>query len=136
MKAAGQEFSHGSENTTCSVCKAYMRIRRKEKGLKRQQRKSVEGEGTEEEGIQQQQQRVVILARMLVNFKAEARMNAQNSWWVCELLVADCLKRMAPSRIGACDAVVVQLAARQEAMERWFAGAGRVGGRCCTHAKM
>ena len=30
-KIIGQEFSPCSENTTCSVCKACMRIRRKEK---------------------------------------------------------------------------------------------------------
>ena len=30
-KIVGQEFSLCSENTTCSVCKAFMRIRRKEK---------------------------------------------------------------------------------------------------------
>ena len=47
---------------------------------------------TEEDEMRQWQQRMKTMTDMIRKIKAKDRMDADNSWWVSELLAADCMK--------------------------------------------
>ena len=54
---------------------------------------------TEEEEMQQQE-RMKTMSDMTRKIKAKDRMDVNNSWWVNELLAADCWKGRGSTRIG------------------------------------
>ena len=60
---------------------------------------SMHEESTEGEGMKRQQ-RMKIMKNMTKKIGSEGRKGAERRWWVAELLVADCEKRLAPSRKG------------------------------------
>ena len=49
-------------------------------------------EGSTEEEEMKQQQRMKVMRDMTKKTKSKGRMDANNSWWVSELLAADCEK--------------------------------------------
>ena len=56
-----------------------------------QRRQSMHEDSTEEEEMKRQQ-RMKVMKDMTKNIKAKGKMDANNSWWVSELLAADCEK--------------------------------------------
>ena len=71
VKIAGQEFTVGSEKIGCNDSKAYRKVRRRRKRWSSNKNESCEGYDKE---------------------NLSGRMDANNSWWVNELLAADCEK--------------------------------------------
>ena len=56
-----------------------------------QRRRSKQEESTEEEEMKQQQ-RMVIMKDLIRKIRSKGRTDAENRWWVSELLAADCEK--------------------------------------------
>ena len=54
-----------------------------------QRRQSVHGDSTEEEETRRQQ-RMNVMKDMTKKIRSKERMDAENRWWVAELLAADC----------------------------------------------
>ena len=54
--------------------------------------KNMQAGKTEEEEMRQQQ-RMKTMTEIMRKIQAKGTMNAYNSWWVSELLAADCKKR-------------------------------------------
>ena len=69
-----------------------------------QRNKSMQAGRTEEEGSPRERQ-------SMRKMRATGRMDAHYSWWVSDLLAADCKQKMAPPRMERHFAAVVQLAA-------------------------
>ena len=49
-------------------------------------------QGDTEEEVMKQQQRIKTITNMIRKIKAQGTMDANNSWWISELLAADCNK--------------------------------------------
>ena len=49
-------------------------------------------EGQTEKGEMRQQQRLKVMEEMTKKIRSKGRMDANNSWWVSELLAADCAR--------------------------------------------
>ena len=74
VKTAGRDSFRGSGKMICSERKALQESQREKKEEMRQQ------------------QRMKVMTDMTRKIKPKGRMDARNSWWVSELLAADCQK--------------------------------------------
>ena len=64
-------------------------------------------ESQTEKEVMRQQQRTKVMKDVTKKVRSKGRMDANNNWWVSELLAADCEKSVAPSRMGRyCGAMV------------------------------
>ena len=73
VKTAGRESFRGSESMICSERKACRKVKQKKEEMRQRQRRK-------------------IMAEMTGKIKSEGRVDANNSWWVSELLAVDCKK--------------------------------------------